>query len=339
MNENEIRKQFDEIYKTRIESKITRLEQKRQDTKKKSDLCSLYICGFFILVLISLFLSIQNLIQPIIGGALFLVSILCIIGISLYRKKLSKDFRNTIKQILLQPILSLFGRFEILQKEELSLKEIKALGLYQNASGKRDDDIIKGCYKKIPITIMETRLYHTEITNGVISFGSGRNQRSSRKITDFKGLIIKIRFNKNFKGITIGNQKENIEDFVNLVKEVAKKYPELCSPEELTFLDSPIFHTIGQTQTFMNEHGISFKNGHLNLDILKMAMGTKNKVTKNLEQIVLEDSKFNEKYNIFSDDQVESRYLLTPSFMERLKNIQSAFLVVSANFVFKNKYK
>ena len=65
---------------------------------------------------------------------------------------------------------------------------------------------------------------------------------------------------------------------------------------------------------------------------------TKNKVTKKLEQVVLEDTEFNNSYNIYSDNQVESRFLLTPTFMERLKNIQATFLVLSVNFVFNNGY-
>ena len=44
-----------------------------------------------------------------------------------------------------------------------------------------------------------------------------------------------------------------------------------------------------------------------------------------LEKVILEDSEFNKKFNVFSTDQVEARYLLTTTFMERLKNISVKF--------------
>ncbi len=44
-----------------------------------------------------------------------------------------------------------------------------------------------------------------------------------------------------------------------------------------------------------------------------------------LQKVTLEDAEFNKKYNISSTDQIESRYLITTSFMERFKNLHTAF--------------
>ena len=44
-----------------------------------------------------------------------------------------------------------------------------------------------------------------------------------------------------------------------------------------------------------------------------------------LEKIELEDVEFNKTYDVYSTDQIESRYLLTTSFIERFKNITMAF--------------
>lgn len=43
------------------------------------------------------------------------------------------------------------------------------------------------------------------------------------------------------------------------------------------------------------------------------------------EKVSLEDTEFDKNYTVFSDDQVEARYLLTTSFIERFKNIETAF--------------
>lgn len=57
-----------------------------------------------------------------------------------------------------------------------------------------------------------------------------------------------------------------------------------------------------------------------------------------LQKIELEDVEFNQEYNVYSTDQVEARYLLTTSFMERFKNIYTAFNSKAAYCSFYGKY-
>ena len=45
----------------------------------------------------------------------------------------------------------------------------------------------------------------------------------------------------------------------------------------------------------------------------------------NLVHTTLEDTKFEKTFDVYTTDEVEARYLLTPSFMERLVNIKTAF--------------
>ena len=44
-----------------------------------------------------------------------------------------------------------------------------------------------------------------------------------------------------------------------------------------------------------------------------------------LKRTKLEDEEFNRKFHVYTNDEVDARYLLTPAFMERLKNIEVAF--------------
>ena len=53
------------------------------------------------------------------------------------------------------------------------------------------------------------------------------------------------------------------------------------------------------------------------------SLGDKN--TGKFNELKLEDTEFSKKYKAYSSDQVEGRYLITPAFMERFKNIQTAF--------------
>lgn len=47
--------------------------------------------------------------------------------------------------------------------------------------------------------------------------------------------------------------------------------------------------------------------------------------SSDLKYTELEDVEFNKKYDVFTNDEVDARYLITPSFMERLKNMKIAF--------------
>jgi hypothetical protein len=67
-------------------------------------------------------------------------------------------------------------------------------------------------------------------------------------------------------------------------------------------------------------------NGHT---IIKEDLGTalnwiRDKTSK-LETVQLEDPRFEDRFEVFSSDQVEARYLLTPAFMERLLSVADAF--------------
>lgn len=55
-----------------------------------------------------------------------------------------------------------------------------------------------------------------------------------------------------------------------------------------------------------------------------------------LEPVELEDPEFNKIFDVYSQDQVESRYILTTSFMERFKNLKNVYKSKSVKASFKN---
>jgi hypothetical protein len=44
-----------------------------------------------------------------------------------------------------------------------------------------------------------------------------------------------------------------------------------------------------------------------------------------LKHTVLEDIEFEKRFDVFTNDEVDARYLITPTFMERLKAMKTAF--------------
>lgn len=71
------------------------------------------------------------------------------------------------------------------------------------------------------------------------------------------------------------------------------------------------------------------KNSYMNCSDLKRL---------NLEEVKLEDIEFCKTYRVFSTDQIEARYLLTTSFMERFKNMNFSFFAPNAYCVFCGKF-
>ncbi|MBR6098201.1 DUF3137 domain-containing protein [bacterium] len=63
-------------------------------------------------------------------------------------------------------------------------------------------------------------------------------------------------------------------------------------------------------ETVLRPKGVSYK------DLEKMG----------LEKVALEDTEFSKKFNIYTTDQIEARYLLTPDFMQKLKNISIQYM-------------
>jgi hypothetical protein len=60
--------------------------------------------------------------------------------------------------------------------------------------------------------------------------------------------------------------------------------------------------------------------------------------SSDLHHTNLEDVEFNKKYDVYTDDDVDARYLITPSFMERLKSVKMAFRASSVSCAFYEKY-
>lgn len=323
---------FEEIYKSKIEPSIRRLEPYRQEQKKKYDSCMkvLLICilsaigGF---ALIPLGDKINNHQLMIIGAICFVGFCIVAVIAGNIQHKVENQYRQTVKPQLLKPILSIFGDFRLANREILSLKEIQSMGLYYKARSKKDDDVILGTYKDLPITLFETKLTHSESRG-----------KSSSTVTDFSGLVIKVKVNKRFTGTTIASQELTGDKYIKIMKEMAKSHPDLFPPADMKILNSGFVNALGSFDKFMTKNKLQIRNGKLYIPLSFATNNTKNKANKDLEIIHVEDPEFDSNYNIYSDNQVEARYLITPSFIEKIKLMQVMFLVFSIDFAFKDEF-
>ena len=211
MSYEEYSKKFDEIYEKRIEPHLKEIEQQRLE--KVNHFNNLFWLTLGIYALIVLFLPFPN--EPVIKiigvkfaifvfGSLVILAILANICFSKLTQQVKKKF--------LPAILKSFGEFYTTNAQIITFNEIKQYKIFPKIQNCDVDDIITGFYKEMAVSIQETTLTHSE-----------RRGKSSHTVTDFKGLIIKVKFPKNFTGTTIVRpdkegtsagklQKVNLED-------------------------------------------------------------------------------------------------------------------------------
>lgn len=342
MEDKAIEEKFNQIFESKIKPKLGALENERLNIKKTSRSGLLIILLTIIACGITYFVA-KNIIIYAIVIALIVICIAA--GIT---GSLEKKFKLKLKTQLLPIIFSIFGNFQYETKEVIKLGDLKKYGLFEDSTYKKDDDIIIGNYKGLDITICETKIMHTEDANCgsnqthspiSISFGGdvsrndiNKNQQQSIEIVDFEGLILKIKMNKNFTGHTLIRQ---LPLGATAVSNIAKSYT--GENEQITeginkIVNNKFVQMALNTKKIMDEQGIEIgPNG-----ITKTFKDKK--IPKGLEKVTLEDPEFNEIFEVYSNDQVESRYLLTPAFMERYKGINNVFATLNSNCVFKDGY-
>lgn len=291
--ETEIRKNFHKVYYYEVAPLMEKFEKERQ--------FKWFIIFLAEMVLVPLFLYGVNsfLKGTVIAGfefPVFLCMFLLFGVIFALPFVMSDNFSKMLKAKCMAKVVKAFGDMQWKNGakfiKDVDLNESELFALHNKRS---DDDNFSGKYNDVSFDISETQLWYES--------GSGKN-KSVREV--FKGVIINFDSNKTIKNKTIVATKgdKNIKGrnvtvwfvLIFLVTGILVRDIEICA-----------YSIIGI---------ITF--------IISAIMEKKQK-KEVLKEIKLEDPLFNKKYKAYSSDEVEGRYLITPSFMERFNNIQTAF--------------
>ena len=243
-------------------------------------------------VLFERFILLDFSLGAIISMGLFDFCVICIIY-----DKLNSKLKNKIKQTFIPKIIQTLGEIHWNTDETIIsdtiLEKSKLFGDYNIRS---NDDAFEGKYNGIEFNVSETNLSYES--------DSGDNRTVS---TVFNGIIILIDSNKETKAHTI------IETKVETIKKTIKK--------------------ISLSVLLLWISILSIGNGIHTNNITALVVGIvlplviilfifpKNQMMR----MKLEDTDFNKKYIVTTEDQVEGRYLITTGFMDRFKNLQTAF--------------
>ena len=243
-------------------------------------------------VLFERFILLDFSLGAIISMGLFDFCVICIIY-----DKLNSKLKNKIKQTFIPKIIQTLGEIHWNTDETIiSDTIIEKSKLFESYNIRSNDDAFEGKYNGIEFNVSETNL----------SYESDSGDRHTVS-TVFNGIIILIDSNKETKAHTI------IETKVETIKKTIKK--------------------ISLSVLLLWISILSIGNGIHTNNITALVVGIvlplviilfifpKNQMMR----MKLEDTDFNKKYIVTTEDQVEGRYLITTGFMDRFKNLQTAF--------------
>ncbi len=304
---SQYRNKFYSVYHTKIAPIFKSFEKKRR--AKLSELIVIEIITVGILTFL-IYDFIQRSRNCDSGGAIITVEIICIIagiilGIWLQYSYNSK-FASELKHACMFDILKLFGDVHWHDKANLITdEEMDRSFLFAPYNTREACDAFNGNFKGVDFKICETHLQR--IT------GSGKNRRV---VEVFKGVVVNFKANKTIKNTTIIASKGDYQT------KVGSKFA--------------VLGILGYIAYYMLEdflkHGFNITGLIIWLGIalcviigyfaVKLFTG---KNQESLQEIKLEDPEFTKKYQAFSSDQIEGRYLITPAFMERFQNLQTSF--------------
>ena len=302
---DEIKSNFHKIYYTDIAPLMRKYENDRQ-----FELLKLFIKEAIILcvvIILSYYQYLRFANGEVLQDIYIILSIILVVIMPVISYVDCAQFAERLKRECMPKILEAFGNMRWYNKNA-ECKRTKVINtedqlaesyLFSTYNRRSDDDSFEGCYKGVNFSISETTLLYES--------GSGKNRRVELV---FKGVIINFDSNKTIKNKTIIATKNDTKIKNNYVSRIT-----------IILLIAGIVAGI-----VLKSWNIIFYCGFpLVLFSILAVMRKVNKSMEILNEIKLEDPEFNKKYRAYSSDEVEGRYLITPSFMARFNNIKTAF--------------
>lgn len=291
-------KSFDELYSSKILPVLRKYEKFRQALFYKTVLIEfLCVFGFTAFYFISEYLVKNNIFEFYTIFYSFIFCIVLVVALTVFiwtpvdnfkkfKTGLKKRFNSMLKPCFKDINWGQGGVNERLIRESQLFAQYNRIGY---------DDKFMGNYRKTPYSVAETNMLY--IIEG----------KHKMVFPVFKGVIISFKSNKNIKAHTIVTSKGD-----NSIKNY-----------------NPALWYIGLLMIFLISYGY-FTDGLLWMSIaglvsfIVMLADTIIKWRK-FQGVKLEDLNFDKRFSVYSQDQIEARYLITPSFMDRLNNLRTAF--------------
>ena len=236
------------------------------------------------------------------GGLLFIFGSMFLISSIPWLMSENKRFKNTIKTNLSDVLFEAGGNLKT--KKDLSLeKEFSLSGLFARYNTALADDKFEGKYKGVDFEIFE---------------GS---------IPPFHGVVFAFDSNKKIQNRTIIVSK----------KDVSQKNSDIIRvwiPIMVVLSIVLAFSVNGELSLLKIFEYFLFCSLFFALFYVLGIFATKDISKESLGKINMEDVEFGKKFDVYSSDEVEARYLITPSFLERFQKLNTVFGTKKAKCAF-----
>ena len=323
------------IYNEKIRPKFIDLEKERVNILKDIINKIIFICFLPALLITTIIIylvqntsNMPNIIT--LSAFLILISPEIYIALGFYGiinlVEGNKRFKNRIKHYFLQEVLNKFSNIYWNKSDNNNIiesifsdKEIEESGLFVY-SYKRTDNEFQGTYKNVPFKISEIKFFDGEESNSKSATDKGIFLYE--KITIYEGIILSFKYNKTINSRTIVSSKN-----YDTIKEYGYQYFLAYLIVSLLFL-CPILSILNYFQYEIIPNIFAIVIILMIITVFTTYSFLKNKeesIEEPLNEVKLEDPKFSKRFNVYSSDQIEARYLVTTAFMERFYNLKTAF--------------
>ena len=248
----------------------------------------------YLIMLIFLFIILLLL---IFSGAKYIMN-----GVALkFKYYVGRKYKNDL--------LASYGIKELTSK---NIKEVRESGLYDFDKMITDDKYF-GEYKGVPFEIYDTSLIKED--ESVNRYGN----KEKSKYQIFKGLILILPFFKELKSrIFIKSKKDTCSRSIKNYVTLFLFYVVIIY--SLQFFFNIIFY-IFKINDITN---IYFSIPGIIVAIICFCIVIKCK-KYNFREVNIESIDFEKHFDIFAEDQIEARYILNPTLIERFTNLKTAF--------------
>lgn len=284
------------------------------DTKSLEVLRIFCLTIIFVVTVIYIYFVIINIHSELFYFILFFS--LFILG---FFKFLSSFYKRKVKKIYYDQIVKVTG-LKWFQGEKRSLDayapQINKSKLFMHSSHIIEDDVICGSYMDVPIKISDAC-----IMDEGYSTKNSREKHSPTRM--FKGILVYFNSNKKISSTTLIKPKVDLS-FLNKLWMYLLMLFWAFFGGVVFFMGIFAAFVSGTFDLVSIIFGLVFFLG-FGYWFVESAVLRELRHNKNLEKINLEDTDFSKKYQAYSYEQVEGRYLLTAAFIDRFLCVGKAF--------------
>lgn len=228
----------------------------------------------------------------------------------------NKEFKTFLKEKCRTQILKTFN-LTSLKGETFTNEFLKKSNLFPLFLRQEFDDSIEGCYKDTQFKIVETKLI----------------SKTKQEYDVFNGVIIAFKANKKISSETLITSKwdKNIRNYPATPNfafiYIIIGFSIICTVGPIfLIIKNSLFSTyINPTSYLLNILSLFGTQLIIPMIFIIAFLIYIYKQRKKMQNVNLEDTNFEKQFNVYTQDQIEARYLLTPTFMERLKSLNTSF--------------